>query len=58
MTLKLVVSWEGIIGIEWFFVWWYKFRKVKSYVNNFWVIMVKNGCGLLGHGTLKYAVSQ
>ena len=27
-------------------------------VTYFWVIVVKNGRGLLGHGTLKSAVSQ
>ena len=24
----------------------------------FWVVVIKNGCGLLDHGTLKSAVSQ
>ena len=35
------------------------FGKAKSYFNNFWMVVVKNGCGiLLGHGTLKYFPSQ
>ena len=36
----------------------YKFRKAKSSFNNFWVVVVKNGCGLLGFVTRKSAVSQ
>ena len=32
--------------------------KAKSYFNNFLVVVVKNGCGLLGLKTLKFAVSQ
>ena len=32
--------------------------KTKSYFNNFWVVVVKNGRGLEGLGTLKSAVSQ
>ena len=31
---------------------------IMSVVPCFWVAVVKNGCGLLDHGTLKYAVSQ
>ena len=30
-----------------------QFRKVKSYSSNFWVVVIKNGHRLLGHGTLK-----
>ena len=37
---------------------WYKLRKAKSYFNNFWVVVVKNGPGFLGLGTLKSTVSQ
>ena len=57
-TLKLVVAQEGIYGINWFLVCWYKFRKVKSYLNNFGVVMVISGRGLLGVGTLKSSASQ
>ena len=40
-------------------VCWYKFSKAKSYFNNNWMAMVKNGCDiLLGHETLKSAASQ
>ena len=35
-----------------------KIREVKSYFNNFWVVMVKNRGGLLGLGMLKSAVYQ
>ena len=30
---------------------------VKSYLNDFWVGVIKKGCGLLVHETLKSAVS-
>ena len=33
-------------------------KKAENIFNNYWVGMVKNGLGLLGHGTLKSAVSQ
>ena len=32
-TLKLAVSKELIDGMNWFFAWWCKFRKAKSYFN-------------------------
>ena len=41
-----------------FLVCWYKLRKTKSYFNNFWGDTAKNGRNLLGHGTLKSAISQ
>ena len=44
--------------MRWFFTCWYKFRKPKSYFNNHWVGMVKNGQGLIDHGTLKSGVSH
>ena len=47
ITLKLAVSQYKIDEIYWFFGCWYKFRKAKSYFNEFWVGMVKNGHGLL-----------
>ena len=35
------------------------FRETESYFNNFWVVVFKNGYGiLLGHGTLKSATSR
>ena len=36
---------------------WYKFRKAKSYFNNYWVGVVKYGCNVWGHESLKLAVS-
>ena len=41
-TLKSAVSQEWIDEMCWFFACWYKFRKAKSYFNNYWVGMVKN----------------
>ena len=32
--------------------------KAESYVNNFLVVVIRNGCGLLDLGMLKSAVSQ
>ena len=57
-TLKLAVSPEGLNGINWFLVCWYKFRKAKSCFNKFLVVVVKNVCGFLGQGTLKFVVSH
>ena len=57
-TLKLALSQEEINSINWFLVWWHRFRKAESYFNNFWVVVVKNECDLQGYGTLKSAVSQ
>ena len=37
---------------------WQEFRKAKSSFNNFWTVVIKNGHGILGLGTLKSAVSQ
>ena len=54
-TLKLAVSQEWVDGMIWFFAWWCKFRKVKSNFNDFWVEVVKIGCGHLVHETLKSA---
>ena len=52
-TLKLAVSQEWIDGMNWFFACWCKFKKAKSYFNDFWVGQVKNGCCHLVHETLK-----
>ena len=45
----LVTRWivELMDKLSWFFACWCKFRKVKNYINNFSVIMVKDR-----HGTL------
>ena len=57
-TLKLTVSQKWTDGINKFFACWYKFRKAKSWFNDFWMGMVKNGHGPLVHETLKSAVSM
>ena len=38
--------------------WPYKLRIAKSYFDNSWLGMVKNGNGLYGYGTLKSVVAQ
>ena len=50
-TLKSAVSQEWVDQMSWFFACWYKFRKAKSYFNNYRVGMVKNECGLIDHRT-------
>ena len=45
-TLKSAVSQEWIDELGWFLAYWYKFMKAKSYFNNCWVSVVKNGRGL------------
>ena len=40
-TFKLAICHKGIIGANWFFAWWYKFR----IANNHWVGMVKRCWG-------------
>ena len=39
-----------------FFACWYKF--IRKLSKNFWLGMVKNGCGQSGHWTLKLTVSE
>ena len=56
-TPKLTVSQEKIDGMNWFFACSYKFRKAKSYLNDFRMGMVKNGHGHLVYETFKSAVS-
>ena len=55
---KTALSQEWIYEMSWFFACWNKFRKTKSYFNKYWVDMVKNGRGLIDHGTLKWGVSH
>ena len=57
-TLKLAVCQGKLNEINWFLVCWYRFMKAKSHVNNFVVVVVKNGWGLLGLWALKSAVLQ
>ena len=54
-TLKSAVSQEWINEMGWFFACWYKFIKAKSYFNNYWVSVIKNGQGL---ETLKPGISH
>ena len=58
-TVKSEVFQEWIDELSWIFPCRCKFRKDKSesYFNNFWVGMFKNGCGLLGDGTLRSTLS-
>ena len=49
------VSQEWIDAMNWFLAYWCKSKKSKSYFNNFWVDLVKNGHGHLVHETLKSA---
>ena len=55
-TLKSALSQEWTDEISWFFACWYKFRKVSSYFGDYLVGIVKNGWGLIDHGTLKSRV--
>ena len=57
-TLKSAVSQEWIDQMSWFFACWSKFRRTKSYFDNYWVAMVKNEFGLIDNGTVKSDVSQ
>ena len=57
-ALKLFVSQEGINGIKWVWVFWQKCGKGKRYFNNFWVVVDKTRCGLLGFVTLTSVVSE
>ena len=50
---KFTISQEWIDGINWLFACWWKFRKTKSYFDDFKKGMVKNRCNHLVHETLK-----
>ena len=52
-ALNLTLSPEWTDDINWFFACWHKFRKSKSWFNDFRVGMVKHGQGFLVHETLK-----
>ena len=56
-TLKSAVSQEWIDQLGWFFAFWYKFMKAKSYCSNYWVGVVNNGKGLKDRGILKPGIS-
>ena len=57
LALKLTVSQKWTNAINWFFAWWYKFQKAKSWFNDFWVGVVKSDHGSLVNETLKSAAS-
>ena len=57
-TLKLTVFQVQTNGVNLFFACWCKRWKAKSYFTDFWIGMVKSGCGHLFHETRKCAVSQ
>ena len=42
----------------WFVAYWYIVIKIKNWLKNIGLGLVKNGCGHSGHRTLKLAVSQ
>ena len=42
----------------WLFAWWYRFMKVRSWLKNIGVTVVKNRCGHSVLRTLKLAVCQ
>ena len=44
--------------INWFWVCLHKFMKAKSYFDNLLVVVIRNGCGLLGLQTLRSIVFQ
>ena len=56
-TLRSALSWGWIDELSWF-ACWYKFKKVNSYFDNYWVAKVKNGWGLIDHGIFKSVVSH
>ena len=51
--LGTLESQDWIDEMSWFFACWYKLRKVNSGIDNYWQGIVKNGWGLIDHGTLK-----
>lgn len=57
-TLYLAIYHEEIYEINWFWASCCKFKKGKSYFDNFSLGVVQNGRGHLCHATLKVALSQ
>ena len=53
-----IISQEWTDGINWPFSCWYNFTKIKMWLKNFGVKMVKNGCGQSGGRTLKLTLSE
>ena len=44
--------------MSWYFACWYRFSTSRSYFDNYWVGIVKNGWGLRDHGALKSGISH
>ena len=57
-ALKSALSQEWIDEMGWFFARWYKFRKVNSYFDNFWVGIVKTERDHIYHRALKSGFSH
>ena len=57
-TQKSALSQEWIDEMSWFFGYWYKFTKVNSYFDIYWVGIVKNGWGLIDRRILESGVSH
>ena len=55
---NLTISLEKKYEKAWFFISWYKFIEIKSWLESTGVGVAKNGCVHSGHMTLKLAVSQ
>ena len=55
---KLTISLNQNDERNWFFAYRCRFKKIKSWLKNIGVGLVKNGCGYSGLRTLKLAVSQ
>ena len=52
-TFNSSVSLEQNDERDWFFACWYKFMRIKSWLKNVAMGMVKNECDFSGHRTLK-----
>ena len=57
-TVKQALYKEGGNGLNHFFTCWYRFRKAKSYLHNFGLVVAKKWEWPLGHETIESAVSQ
>ena len=55
---KSTISPEQIDESTSLFACWYKFTKIKSWLEFFWLSRVKNGCGQSGLWTLKLTISK
>ena len=58
MIFKSTISLEQNYEKVWFFVCWYKFTEIKSWLKNIGMGMFINGCNHCGCRNLKLAVSH